>query len=278
MSQIKLQIKYGVDVLSSFSAQDLKDKFLYGLPDEFNGSTLPEDTINFYIQSAKQQLESYLGLKLERQLISERLDFIVDDWVNWGFIKTTYPVQEAVSIEGYLGTNKIINYPKDWISQKETTDGRTYSRQLRLVPVGSTMTYESATALYFGSVWTPQIAWWRMNRNIPNYWKINYITGFPNDVIPADILQAIGMIAVIPILGIISDKFSGTNGVGFGVNSKSISIDGLSQSISSFANGQNSVFGARMKQYGDQLFGTNGKQGLLEVLKESYSAIMWTTC
>jgi hypothetical protein len=275
MPTLKLNIKYGINTNSPFSAQDLRDKFLSGLPNNFNGASITDDTIEFYIQSAMQQLESYLGLKLSRQIITEKLDYYLDDWANYGAMKVTYPVVIPVALSGYLGQIKQVDYPNEWLSAKESSDGKSYSRTVRLMPTAGQLNYQNSFSLAFGS-FSPQLNWWRANRNIPNYWQIKYITGFPNDIIPSDILQVIGMIAVIPILGIISDMYSGTQGLGFGVSSKSISLDGLSQSVSSFASGDKSIFGARVKQYVEQLYGTNGKPGLLEILKDSYSSILFT--
>jgi hypothetical protein len=278
MPTLNLSIKYSVDTKTPFSAQDLKDKFLSHLPNDFNcNQFVSDETIDFYIQSAKEQLEAYLGIKIGREVITERHDFIVDDWVQWGYIKTTYPVQSPVSLAGYLGNVQQVEYPFDWITVRETSDGKTFNREFRIMPIGSGATYNNTSALFLGS-FNQQLSWWRQNRNVPNYWKLKYVTGFVNDVIPTDILQALGMIATIPILGIISDAYTGKRGLGFGVSSKSISLDGLSQSVSSFNSGQTGIFGARMKQYTEALFGANGRSGLLDTLKDAYSAIIFTVC
>jgi hypothetical protein len=278
MPTLTLNINYNINTKVPFSAQDLRDKFLSFLPNDFNfGKYITDDTIDFYVQSAQKILEDYLGIKLNRDIVAENFDYIIDDWMQWGLMKTTYPVQAPVMLEGYLGNIKQLTYPPEWMSARGTNDGRTYNRDVRLIPTGGSLTYENTSALFLGSFY-PQINWWRTNRNIPNYWKVTYITGFVNDIIPADILQALGMLATIPILGIISDAYTGNRGLGFGVSSKSISMDGLSQSVSSFNSAQAGIFGARIKQYGDSLWGISGKPGLLDILKDSYSAIMFTVC
>lgn len=277
MSQIVFRTRYGINTKTPFSAQELRDKFLSGIPNDFKGQRISDDTIDFYIQSAKEFLESYLGLKLDRQVITESEHYYQEDWMQWGHIKTTYPVACAVSLDGYLGAKKQLSYPKEWLSVRVSSDGKTYSRQFQLVPVGGSLTYENTSVLYLGTGY-PLMGWWRTNRGIPNYWSIQYITGFKNDIIPTDLLQAVGMIATIPLLGIYSDMHLSNRGLGLGIASKSISLDGLSQSVSSYANGQTGIFGARMKQYSDQLFGVSGKDGMLEILKNAYSAIIWGVC
>jgi hypothetical protein len=277
MPVINLLAKYNVNTSVPFSAQDLRDKFIAHLPNDFKcNHFVSDETIDFYIQSAKEQLESYLGIKIGREVITESHDFIIDDWLQWGYIKTTYPVQSAVSLSGFLGEMEQVKYPYEWVTVRQTSDGKTFNREFRIIPLGSGATYNNTSALFLGS-FNQQLSWWRQNRNVPNYWRLKYITGFPQDNTPADILQALGMLATIPILGIISDAYAGRRGLGFGVSSKSISLDGLSQSVSSAA-AEKGIFAARMKQYYDALFGVNGKNGLLEVLKDAYSAIMFTVC
>lgn len=277
MPQITLTAKYSRNISNPFSAQDLKDKFLSGITTEVNGQKILDSTIEFYIDSAVEQLESYLGLKLNRKIFSETRDYYKDDWSNWGFIKATYPVQAAISLEGYLGTQKQITYPPEWLSVRKTSDNKTFTREFRLTPNTASATFNSTSILIMGSAY-PQLNWWRTNRSVPNYWQLTYLTGFPYDKIPSDILQAIGMIATIPLLGLASDLHMNRGGLGLGVSSKSISLDGLSQSVSSYANGQTGIFGARMKQYSDALFGVAGKPGLLEILKDAYSSIIWAVC
>lgn len=280
MPTINLSIRYSINTTVPFSAQELKDKYLSFLPSDFNcNQFISDETIDFYIKSAKEQLEAYLGMRISREVIEESHDYFVDDWLQWGYIRTTYPVQSPVSLKGFLGVKEQVTYPSDWITARSTSDGKTYNREFRIIPIGSGATYQNTSALFLGS-FNQQLSWWRQNRNVPNYWRLKYITGFPNDQIPSDILQALGMIATIPILGIISDAYSGRKGLGFGVSSKSISLDGLSQSVSTFAGADKGIFGARMKQYGDQLFGKNSddKHGLINTLKDAYSSIMMVVC
>lgn len=277
MPQITFTTRYPKNLSSPFSAQDLRETFLSGIPTEINGQRISDATIDFYIDSAVTQLESYLGLKLNRQIITESRDYYIDDWSAWGYLKVTYPVQYPISLDGYLGNSKQISYPQEWLSVRTTNDNK-YSRQFRITPSSSNISFQNSTSiLVMGSAY-PILNWWRTNRNVPNYWQLQYLTGFDGDKIPSDILQAIGMIATIPILGIASDLNMSKGGLGIGISSKSISLDGLSQSASTYSNGQNGTFGARMKQFSDQLFGISGKVGLLETLKSSYSEIIWAVC
>lgn len=270
MPILTFQIQTPKNTSALLSPQDLRERYLFGLPTEKNGQSIPESTYEFYLDAAQQLIESMLGLRLNREVITETRDFINDDWVKWGYIRVSYPVAKAYSLEGYLGTTKQVTYPKAWLSVRKTSDGRTYDRNMYLVPAQSTVS--DASAVYSGLL--PNLGWFRTFGTIPNYWTLKYITGFPGNKIPNDILQAMGMLAAMPMLGVMSDLVLGTSTFGFGMGSKSISMDGLSQSVSTFANGQAGIFGARIKQYNDQLFGVNGKPGLIEILKNAYSAIL----
>src|SRR5579871_911690 len=112
MASINLSIKYHIDTTSPFSAQDIKDKYLSFLPNDFNcNQYISDETIEYYIKAAKQLLEEYLGMLISRKVITESRDFFIDDWLQWGFIKTTYPVQSGVSLSGYLGDKLQVTYP-----------------------------------------------------------------------------------------------------------------------------------------------------------------------
>ena len=130
------------------------------------------------------------------------------------------------------------------------------------------------------------------SRQIPNYWTIEYVTGW--DKVPSEILDCIGMLTSLKVLQVISDALmsggmtqsvnqsgqvilqsNGTNfgGIGLGMSSKSISLDGLSQSVSTYANGTTGIWGARMKQYSEQL-NPDKNTSLLGRLKDQYTSVV----
>jgi hypothetical protein len=84
------------------------------------------------------------------------------------------------------------------------------------------------------------------------------------------------MLASLNVLTVGNETLASAMG-SLGQSSKSISIDGLSQSVSMYVNGTAGIFGARIKQYSDALLGSPGKPGLLDRLKDYYGAIIWTT-
>lgn len=176
-------------------------------------------------------------------------------------MKATYPVVCALGLTGFLGTVKQVNYPKEWLSARRTSDGKLYSRLLYLVP--NTNSTHSEAIIFSGIM--PNIRTYGSQRQIPNYWEMKYITGF--DKVPSDIMNVIGKYTALNILALAGDflqKYPGQS-------STSISLDGLSQSVSTFANGQTGIFGARIKQYSEEI----DKE--LSRLKDYYG-ISWGVC
>lgn len=262
MPTITLLSSIRINTQTVVSVSDIRTKYLTGL---ILPSSIDDSVIQHYIDNAVSEIESYLGLKLRRQIISEERHFHREDWLNWGYLKATYPIVCPVSLIGRLGNVQQIDYPKKWLSAKKTSDGKSFSRSLYLVPSGSDSTTQIVT--FIGSAMGFSLSRYS---NIPDYWTIEYITGW--DDIPAEILNVVSMLVVANILQIISDAImsgasrqfldsqgnpvlvqNGAGSFGLGLSSKSISIDGLSQSTSTFVNGQTGLFGARLKQLLDAL-------------------------
>lgn len=283
MPQLSLQVLIKKDYTSPFTVEDLKSKYLAGLPIP---DSITNETLEFFVNASIEELESFLGVKFAKQTITETKDFYKDDWVQWGYLHTTYPVVVPIGLEGFLGSTKQVTYPQSWLSSRKTSDNKWFSRIIHLVPTANSTASEAL--IYSGVV--PQVGYFG-SRQIPNYWTIKYITGW--DKLPLDIVNAIGMLSAAKVLQTISDALmvgsvrqtvnsqgqtvltnSGGQfgGFGLGIASKSISIDGLSQSSSSYVNGQTGVWGARLKQYADML--DSSKPGsLLSRLYDQYAAI-----
>lgn len=286
MPQLVLNARSNKNTNQFFSSKEFKTKYLYGLPIDKDGASIPEDVFDFYINVAKEQIESLLNLRLDKQIIKEQKDFYYDDWIHWSYLKTTYPVVCPIALDGFLGTTKQVKYPRQWLQARKTNDGKLYSRILYMVPTYNNV--NSQNSIIFSGV-MPNLNWYashRANNHIPCYWNIEYVTGF--DKVPADIINVVGMLASIQILAKLSDILMGarqagiggqnsTGGIGWGVNSKSISIDGLSQSISSGAS--NGIFSARIKLYQQQLGSYVGgnEPGELQRLIDYYGNFTWIT-
>ena len=247
MAELVLTIDY--NNLSSglvISPEDLVKNFFFGIPlvDKM-GNQYPMSLIAQNIQAAQEEIEKYLNIKLLKQIITEDKDYFSSDFAAWGYMRATYPVVEPLSLDGYIGTIKQITYPKEWLSARKTSDGLLYHRHVYMVP--NTNAPNTNNNVVFSGI-MPFLGMMG-NSQIPNYWTMSYVTGFCKQ--PQDILNIVGMLASINVLNVIGDSI-----VGVGVSSSSIGIDGLSQSISTTNSSGNSVFGARIKSYTEQIKNT----------------------
>lgn len=242
-SELLLVYFYGVDILST------------------DGSKLDNNTIRSYISSAQEQIEKYFAIKLLPILITEKLDYNRDDY-SYGFpqLKTSWPVRIAKSFIGKLNGIEQIVYPESWLSYRTTNTGK-YHRQLAVVPNGSVINSDADVILtgvssHYGI---------RSYPRVPYYWDVQYETGFNIDEIPEDLLQMVGMLAAIPLLAIAGDLI-----LGAGIASQSLSIDGLSQSISSTSSATNAGYGARIIEYRKVI------DGMKKEMKGYYKGIGFT--
>lgn len=260
MPQLTLQIPFSKNSELVYSPQELRSSFLYGIKMSSSlSNTKPinfsDEDIELHIRAAQKEIENYLSLKLFRKIYQETLTFSNDDWRTWGFMKTSYQVVCPLRLEGYLNTIKQTEYPKEWLSARMDSDGIQYHRSIYIVPAGNSGAIVNSV-IYAGLL--PNLGYLNAGM-IPNYWKVTYVTGF--EKVPADIALVIGQLATMSLLSI-----AGANVLGMpGVASASLSIDGLSQSLSASAN----AFGERAKALGEDL------QRRLPTLIGTYRGFSW---
>lgn len=232
------------------SPAELLEIYFFGIPMKTqDGKQMPDHVIEMYIRSAQEELEGYLNLKLTKQIVEETRSFNRQDYLDWGFVRTSYPVVTPISMIGKLNAVQQVTYPQEWLSARQTNDGHSYFRQISLIPNGGT------AAQYTGI--TPHVGFFGQS-NIPQYWNLKYCTGF--EKVPSDIINAVGKLASINLFHIMGDLI-----LGAGIASQSIGIDGLSQSISTTSSATNAGYGARVQGYLTDL-----KTGLSR-LKDKYN-------
>lgn len=263
MSQLTLRSSYSKNSDLVISAQEIRRNYLYGIT--FNSPftnvikfNFSDTDIEFHIRAAQKEMENYLAIKLRRQIYSETLQFDNREWQHWGFIKTNYMVVCPLLLEGFLNTTKQANYPTEWLSSKKEAGDELYQRQIYIVPAGNTGAITNSV-IFAGLL--PNLGYINAGQ-IPNYWKATYTTGFAKNKIPFDVMQGIGELTAISLLLI-----AGANVLGFpGLQSTSLSIDGLSQNISTSLNS----YGARIKAMQDAL--------LLKLnnMKGTYRGFSWS--
>jgi hypothetical protein len=240
----KLSFKTSFDASTKLviSPSELRNIYLFGINIlEDQRKSLSDEDISMFIEAAQTEVENQLQLKLVKQKFTENLSFSNSDWVEWGFIKASHQIVCPLSAIGYLNTVKQVTYPKEWLVVKKSSDEREIQRNLYLVPVGGNVS-SSQNAVYSGII--PQVGYLNQ-RSIPYYWEIQYVTGF--ETIPADLINIIGKLAAVNLFHLAGDLVLGLPGI----NSKSIGIDGLSQSLSS-SKGFNDRIQAYIKEITDK--------------------------
>jgi hypothetical protein len=260
MADFLLTAKYKVNTNKPISAGELKQRHFFGIPViDTEGNLIADSELEFHINSAIKELETELSIVLPLKVIVETKDFRRENYQKWGNIKATYPVVCIGSVQGFVGTVRQVIYPQSWLSVQQSND-EVRHRGIHIVPnaQGNTVDYSAAFAGIY-----PQLGYYG-NRDIPNYWQIQYVTGFLN--LPEDLLKVVGMKASIPIFDLLGDIV-----IGAGIASQSLGLDGLSQSINTTSSAENSAYSARIKSYLSQL------KELMPGLKKKYAGIIFTT-
>jgi hypothetical protein len=231
----------------AMSPSYLLNNFLFGIPlCTTDGRELSLETVKQKIIAAQKQMEGFLQLKLNKQIVIEDRDWHANEFSNWGFIKTSYPVNTPYELKGFLNEVPQVEYPKEWLSVKKINNNDPVFRNIHLIPnsgLNGGATMNNNAFVYSGSV---TLLGYLGANYIPNYWKCRYCTGWTD--IPADISQAIAHLATVQLLAMIGDYL-----LGVGVTSSSLSLDGISQSISNTKSSQGGLFAGRIKQTLEEL-------------------------
>jgi len=236
-----LNIRPNVNDDLLISVQELKDWFLFGIDMRGDdGEPYPETMFEFYIRAAQNWLATELpGIMLCDKLIEDTKDYYINDYVSFGALKLNwFPVTtvEEVSIQFPLATN-VLKFDPSWY-RCESISGH-----VNLVPTQGTF---SSIILSQGGSFLP--LFYSGMQHLPFVWHIKYRAGFRKGEFPQSMKEIIGMKAAMGPLNIAGDLIAGA-----GIASKSIGLDGLSQSISTTASATNAGYGARILQYNKEI-------------------------
>jgi hypothetical protein len=246
MPSLRLKIQYNKNTGAIISPTELRENYLFGIPMcSPDGTKMSSSSILQHILSAQTLVENLFSLKLSKQVIEENRDFIRQEFMSWGYIRTMYPIAFIDSLEGWINGVCQITYPREWLSIKKQEDVAIY-RNVYLIPNtggkdGARMTQNSL--VYNGL--SPHLGWFGQSY-IPNYWRTRYITGW--DTIPSDLIDLVSKYAALNVLAVIGDVL-----YGIGITSINITLDGVSQSTPLTRSGQGGLFAGRMKQYIDDI-------------------------
>jgi hypothetical protein len=223
--------------LDIMSVKELKINYLWGvnLTDDF-GSPYPDSMMEFYLRSAVDTVEKKLDIMIRsKEITDEAHDLIPDDYREYMWIKTKEkPVQSITSVKLVMPANSLV--------QTFTGDDILLDQQFGVIQIVPPALDAGSVLLFSGAGAYP----WARNlvRRIPHAWRVTYTAGFAPGEVPENIRHLIGMYAAMGPLNIAGDLIAGA-----GIASQSLSIDGLSQAISTTSSATNAGYGARILQY-----------------------------
>lgn len=249
MPRVELKVKVTTDARVLISPQEFFAKYSFGIsPGTQDGATWDDSYIASIIRDAQRMIEDHLDTRIPLQCIEETFDYNREDYQSWGYTPTTFPVRKGFQMEARINDSPQIIIPSEWIVTKRNSD-LIYQRAFTFIPNTTGATSGQGFALFVGL--TPHIGILG-SKTIPQYWHVKYATGWRPAETPRNILDFIGLVSAIGIYIQLGDV-----ALGAGLSSKSISIDGLSTSLSTTQSATSSGFGARLielrKTYKDSL-------------------------
>lgn len=248
MPTITYKAKYKKNSGLLISPSELLALYFYGVNIQSNdGIEFDLETVRYYILTAQREIENYLQIKLVPSLITETLNYYSSDYYHrFPIFQTKYPVKKGYSLIGLIGRAEQIIYPMEWFKTHVDSEGD-YPKHFTLVPTGSGAGTTGNVDVILAGVYTQTGL--RTYGNIPEYWNTQYLTGYDYDNVPYDIMNVVGKLAAIGVFNIAGDIALGQAALA----NYSLSIDGLSQSISTTNSATNAAFGARIINYNKEV-------------------------
>jgi hypothetical protein len=239
------------------TADDMRYTYCWGVDMRAtNGMSYTDGQIRFHIESSLEEMERRLNITIKKKRIAcepqrrglqHGIDYDEEEAYYTfrreriqrnGMITTRKrPVLSMTRLDLLSRTDKIFSYLNNSTIDKTKGIIRFFNRPIG--PSDSTRAVQSATLPYGPDTYSSQL-----------FYAIDYVAGFESsDAVPKDLRAAIGKMCAIELLNIIGD------GLLAGFSSSSLSMDGVSESFSSTQSATSATYGARIKEYGDELNG-----------------------
>jgi len=239
MPTLDFSTKYKKNTGLMLSPAEFRILFFYGIDIKSkDGTEYGDEVFEFHLRQAQDEIEKYFEIKLLPELITETQTYYRDEYMQtFPIIQTNYTVTKPYSLIGFVNNVEQIVFPESWLSSRNNRYG--YARRISVVPTSAAVAETSGELLLSGVI--PQVGTLSF-KTIPDYYTVQYKTGFGE--IQWDLLNLVGMLASIQTLAQAGDLI-----LGAGIASQSLSIDSLSQSISSTSSATNAGYGARISEY-----------------------------
>lgn len=224
--------------LQVLSVEELKNFYLFGidLTDE-QGAAYPNTLYEFYIKAAVSYVERHLDMPLRPTSYEEQHDYDPNAWDSYIMVQTNrWPVISVEAVNLITPSGEVgLTFDHSWLRIRKETG------QINVVPSGTAgiamMGGNFSLSPRFGSP-----------RFFPDILQVKYTAGFENGKVPDAIRNVVGLIASYGPLNIAGDLVGGA-----GLAAASLSIDGLSQSITTANSSTNAGYGARLLEYAKQV-------------------------
>jgi hypothetical protein len=226
----------GDPALDILSVEELKTNYLFGVDlTKDDGTAYPESLFEWYIKSAVSWLEIKLDIPIRPRSFEERHDFFREDYAKYIWLHLKHcPVIDVEEVKLVLPGEQVVQtFDRSWLYWEAE------SGQLQIVPGSGNI---GTILLGAGGSWLPMI--FAAARFIPQAFRVKYTAGFSSGTVPGVVRDVLGKLASYGPLNIAGDLIAGA-----GIAAQSLSIDGLSQSVSTTSSATNAGYGARLLQY-----------------------------
>ena len=224
---------------------------------------MPSTQIQEHIDYVIGEIELQTGMTLMSREFDKPVAFDPQEYKSYGFLQLPYrPISSLKEVSIKIANDiKLWTVPLTWISTSNLIYGQLNILTTGIIGVvtdnGNQQVVPDAAAnqLLFQALFSGDSYW------IPEFWRVKGVAGFPDGKMPKVINDLIGTMVAIEILGLLAPTYAQAN-------SQSISVGGLSESISSMGPER---FNARIKMLEDK------KEKLIKKLRSIYQLSYFST-
>jgi hypothetical protein len=240
---------------NAITPDDLRNSYLWGTNFKAsNGMDFTDEQIQFFIDASVSDLERRLHITIkkvrirsnpEARHLEKNKDYDVEEGLyefkyikiqKYGLITTRHkPIIKLHKLTLLSRFTAAQELKDSTVVDKNKGMLKMLKRPMR--PSETSFGIQTAVNMYGSELLNPFL-----------FYEIDYDAGYEtSDDIPMDLREAIGKNAAISLLNIIGD------GLLSGFSSSSLSMDGMSEALSSTQSATSAYFGARIKVYQDEL-------------------------
>lgn len=218
----------------------LTKRYLFGinLTDD-NGAAYPDEMFEHAVKGAAREVGAALGVSLEPlTVVDERHDTDGSSSESYGMTcLAKRPVWSVDAFKVQYGAFEPSTLPVEWVTVRSAEGG-----MIQLLPARQSLAYTLS-----GLTGAPMsMLMGGGSRYVPGFHLFSYTAGYGSEEhpYPEELLTLVGLKGAMLILDTAGDLIAGA-----GVASKSMSMDGISESINTTSSATNAGYGARIIAY-----------------------------